>query len=76
MERVTRATAVGDADRRVMEFYEEKGILDPRFRTQNKDYLMSEWGTAMENDWGRRVEGGMVDARRDGIVPYRSTHST
>lgn len=42
MERVTRATAVGDADRRVIEFREEKGILDPRFRTQNADYLMSE----------------------------------
>lgn len=41
MEKVTRATAMGDADRKVLEFYEEAGILDPRFRTQNSDYLMS-----------------------------------
>ena len=32
---------MGDADRKVLEFYEEAGILDARFRTQNADYLMS-----------------------------------
>jgi hypothetical protein len=31
------------AHTKVMEFYEEAGILDPRFRTQNADYLMSEF---------------------------------
>lgn len=41
MERVTRATTTGYADRKVLEFYEEAGILDARFRTQNADYLMS-----------------------------------
>lgn len=41
MEKVTRATTTGDADRKVLEFYEEAGILDARFRSQNADYLMS-----------------------------------
>ena len=41
MERATRATCTGDADRRVLEFYEESTILDPRFRSKNSDYLMS-----------------------------------
>ncbi len=41
MERVTRATSMGNADRRVMEFYEEAAIVDARFRAQNADYLMS-----------------------------------
>lgn len=47
MEKVTRATTTGDADRRVMEFYPETGILDQRFRTQNGDYLMSKPNRAL-----------------------------
>lgn len=51
MEKVTRATATGDADRKVLEFYEEIGIPDARFRTQNGDYLMSACVGRVLFDW-------------------------
>lgn len=40
MERLTKETCTGEADRRVVAFYEE-GSVDPRFRSKNSDYLNS-----------------------------------
>jgi DNA/RNA endonuclease G (NUC1) len=40
MERLTKETCTGEADRRVVGFYEE-GSVDPRFRSKNSDYLNS-----------------------------------
>lgn len=40
MERITRDTCRGEADRRVVSFYEEESI-DPSFRSKNSDYLNS-----------------------------------
>ncbi|GAB5032430.1 mitochondrial nuclease [Nannochloropsis oceanica] len=40
MERLTKQTCTGEADRRVVGFYEEDSI-DPRFRSKNSDYLNS-----------------------------------
>jgi len=38
MERLTKETCTGEADRRVVAFYEE-GSVDHRFRSKNSDYL-------------------------------------
>lgn len=40
MERLTRESCTGEADRRVVAFYEEMSV-DPRFRSKNSDYLNS-----------------------------------
>lgn len=40
MERLTKQTCTGEADRRVVAFYEE-GSVDPGFRSKNSDYLNS-----------------------------------